>query len=264
MKAKRLQPRRVLTAICLSMAVSLAAVAFGETPVNSPQPSSPLTGDEVVRRMIERNLQRAKALHAFQGTRVYHLRYQGFAISKEAEMVTSIVYQAPDTKQFTEVSQTGSKLIVDKVFRKLLETEQEALKDENRTRTALNTDNYNFTLTGYEAGTPSSNYVFQVEPRNPTKFLYRGKIWIDAQDFAVSRMEVEPAKSPSFWTKKSEISHTYAKVGGFWLPKQNRSVSTIRLGGQAVLTIDYKDYKILDAQAVQSVNQVSRLAKGAH
>jgi len=77
-------------------------------------------------------------------------------------------------------------------------------------------------------------------------------------------MEVEPAKSPSFWTKKSEISHTYAKVDGFWLPKQNRSVSTIRLGGQAVLTIDYKDYKILDSQAVHSVDQVSRLVQATH
>jgi len=216
-----------------------------------------------VQRMIEGNLRRAEALHAFQGTRIYHLKYQGFPISREAEMVTAIVYQAPDSKQFTEVSHTGSKLIVDKVFRKLLESEQEALKAENRARTALNTENYNFTLTAYESDGPTPSYIFHVEPKTPSKFLYRGKIWIDAHDFAVSRMEVEPAKSPSFWTKKSEISHTYAKVDGFWLPKQNRSVSTIRLGGQAVLTIDYTDYKILDRSAAQPTNQVSRMVRAA-
>jgi len=77
-------------------------------------------------------------------------------------------------------------------------------------------------------------------------------------------MEVEPAKSPSFWTKKSDIRHTYAKVAGFWLPKQNRSVSTIRLGGQAVLTIDYNDYKIVDPLAAPSGSQVTRLAPATH
>ncbi len=263
MNTTRFQQRLAFASLLFLVAV-LATAALGQAPASNSQQSLPLSGDEVVRRMIERNLQRANALHGFQGTRVYHLRYQGFAISREAEMVTSIFYQAPDTKQFKEVSQTGSKLIVDKVFRKLLETEQEALKEENRARTALNTDNYNFKLVGYESDAASPSYLFQVEPKNPTKFLYRGKIWIDAQDFALSRMEVEPAKSPSFWTKKSEISHTYAKVDGFWLPKQNRSVSTIRLGGQAVLTIDYKDYKILDSQAVHSVDQVSRLVQATH
>ncbi len=234
MNTTRFQQRLAFASLLFLVAV-LATAALGQAPASNSQQSLPLSGDEVVRRMIG-----------------------------EAEMVTSIFYQAPDTKQFKEVSQTGSKLIVDKVFRKLLETEQEALKEENRARTALNTDNYNFKLVGYESDAASPSYLFQVEPKNPTKFLYRGKIWIDAQDFALSRMEVEPAKSPSFWTKKSEISHTYAKVDGFWLPKQNRSVSTIRLGGQAVLTIDYKDYKILDSQAVHSVDQVSRLVQATH
>ena len=248
-----------LGAICLLLGSSLAPPAVGQSPVASAPGSSPLSGDEVVRRMVQRNQQRADALRSFQGTRTYHLTYQGFPIRREAEMVTTIIYRAPDSKQFTEVSQTGSKLIVDRVFRRLLESEQEALKDENRARTSLNTDNYNFTLTAYEADAQSPNYVFQVEPKNPSKFLYRGKVWIDAHDFAVSRMEVEPAKSPSFWTKKSEISHVYAKVDGFWLPKQNRSVSTIRLGGQAILTIDYSNYKILDPPAPQHANQVSRM-----
>ena len=43
-------------------------------------------------------------------------------------------------------------------------------------------------------------YVMRVEPLRETKFLYRGTIWIDSQDFAVTRIEAEPAKNPSFWT----------------------------------------------------------------
>jgi hypothetical protein len=253
MDAKR---RLALCETYVIFASYLASAALGQASVRIAAPR--LSGEEVVARMVQRNQQRADALRGFQGTRTYRLTYQGFPIRREAEMVTTIVYRAPDSKQFTEISQSGSKLIIDRVFRRLLESEQDALRAENRTRTALNTENYNFTLTAYESG-PPQNYVFQVEPKNPSKFLYRGKVWIDAQDFAVSRMEVEPAKSPSFWTKKSEISHVYAKVDGFWLPKQNRSVSTIRLGGQAVLTIDYNDYKILGPPAAQPANQVSRV-----
>jgi hypothetical protein len=37
------------------------------------------------------------------------------------------------------------------------------------------------------------------------------------------------------------------KVGDFWLPARNESVSYIRLGGRATLTIEYKDYRVIDA-----------------
>jgi hypothetical protein len=36
----------------------------------------------------------------------------------------------------------------------------------------------------------------------------------------------------------------YTKVRGFWLPAQNRSVSTTRLGRRAELSIEYKEYEI--------------------
>jgi len=256
-------PRPFMTKLSSALVLGawLTAAAVGQTSMAlSPlQFAVPLAGAEVVKRMVERNLERASALRAFEATRTYRLEYRGFPGNREAEMVTSVVYQAPESKKFTVVSQNGSKLIIDRVFRKLLEGEQEAMKAENRIRTALNTDNYNFELTGCESSGPDSNYVFQVEPKSPSKFVYRGKIWVDARDFAVSRMQVEPAKSPSFWTKRSQIEHTYAKVDAFWLPKYNRSVSTIRLGGQAVLTIDYTQYKIRDPLAGASAGEVTQL-----
>ena len=248
------------------LSIGITAIAFGQTSTASPSPKllAPLTGEEVVKRMVQRNLERSNALRSFQATRTYRLEYRGFPGNREAEMVTNIVYQAPDSKEFNVVSQNGSKIIIDRVLRKLLESEQEAMKAENRARTALNTDNYTFQLTGYETSGWDANYVFQVEAKNPSKFVYRGKIWVDAKDFAVSRMQVEPAKSPSFWTKQTEIEHTYAKVEGFWLPKQNRSVSTIRLGGQATLTIDYSSYKIRDPLATAPSSHLTHLTTATH
>ena len=209
--------------------------------------TAPLDTRQVVENLVRMNRQRAEALRAYQGNRTYHLIYRGFPGSRSAEMVVAVSYQSPESKEFTIQSQTGSQLIIDRVFKKLLESEKEALEAENQRRTALNTDNYVFALVGYERTSAGSTYVLALEPKVKSKFLYRGRIWVDGSDFAVTRIEAEPAKSPSFWTKNTEIEHVYVKVSDFWLPQRNHSVSRIRLGGQAELTIDYTDYRITDA-----------------
>ena len=66
-------------------------------------------------------------------------------------------------------------------------------------------------------------YVLSVEPISPSKFLYKGKIWVDAAEFAVAKMEVQPANNPSFWISRTLIHHTNGITNGFWLPEQNRS-----------------------------------------
>jgi hypothetical protein len=164
-----------------------------------------------------------------------------------------VKYLSPGTKEFIVQSATGSTLIVDKVFKKLFEAEKEALDAEIQRRSSLNDDNYRFTMIAYENGPSGAEYVLNVEPRRNDKFLYRGRIWVDAGDFAVVRLEAEPAKNPSFWTKNSVIEQVYMKVGDFWLPARNHSISTIRFGGRAELTIDYNDYEITGASTVASL-----------
>ena len=124
---------------------------------------------------------------------------------------------------------------------------------EVQRHTALNGDNYDFTLIGRESTPLGSMYVLIVEPKTKDKFLYRGRIWVDAEDFAVARLEAEPAKNPSFWTKSNEVEQVYMKVNGFWLPSRNHSVTTIRLGGRAELTIQYNNYQITGADPVANL-----------
>src|SRR6185369_11799458 len=159
-------------------------------------------------------------------------------------------YRSPGTKEFTIQSTTGSKVIIDQVFKKLLLAEQETLAADAQRGAALNGDNYDFTLVGYESTPFGSMYVLIVEPRTKDKFLYRGRIWVNAEDFAVARLEAEPAKNPSFWTRSSEVEQVYMKVSDFWLPAHNHSSTAIRLGGRAELTIQYNDYQITGADPV--------------
>jgi hypothetical protein len=196
------------------------------------------------------NRHRFQALHAYRGTRVYRVEYRGYPGPRSAEMVVNVKYLSPVTKEFTVQSATGSKLIINKVLKKLLKAEKEALDAKIQRRSALSDDNYRFTMIGYESRLSGATYVFTVEPRTNDKYLYRGRIWVDAGDYAVVRLEAEPAKNPSFWTKKAEIVQVYMKVSDFWLPAYNHSVTAIRLGGHAELTIDYKDYVIMGASRV--------------
>jgi hypothetical protein len=215
---------------------------------------SPLPVEDVVRNLQQKNAERAAALEEFAGTRVYRLQYRGIPSDHDAEMVVSMTFHAPAAKQFSVLSQTGSKFIVEHVFMKLLEGEQEAASDENRRRTALSTDNYDFALAGYESDADGGRYILDLLPKTRNKFLYRGKIWVDDKDFAVVRIEGEPGKNPSFWIKKTEIAHRYVKVNDFWLPAENHTESVTRLGGRAILSIEYRDYKITRANALPVEN----------
>ena len=71
------------------------------------------------------------------------------------------------------------------------------------------------------------------------------------------RIEGEPAKNPSLWIKKTEVKHRYVKVNDFWLPAENHTESVIRLGGRAILSIEYKDYKITKASPLPG-NETAR------
>lgn len=237
----------VVVGICES--VALAQQDRFSTMVQT----APLTAEQVVKNLEERNRERDKALSQFQGTRNYRMQYRGFPGDRDAEMVVEMTYVSPATKKFTVVSQRGSKFIIDHVFKKLLEGEEEALGKENRERTALNTTNYDFTLDGYEVTGAGARYVLSVVPKSKNKFLYLGRIWVDAEDFAVARIKAEPAKNPSFWIKKSVIEHTYVKVNDFWLPLENHTESSVRLGGRAILSIEYKDYRITKADRLNKV-----------
>ena len=218
------------------------------------QPALPTLGaDQVVQRLMEKNRERSDTLQHYIGRRIYRLEYRGFPASADAAMEVEVNFDAPATKRFTIVNATGSKLIQNRVFHRLLETEEQAGDSSNRKHTELGPDNYTFSL----AGTEGTNYVLNVEPKEESRFLYRGKIWVDAHDFAVTRIEAQPARNPSFWTTKSVIHHTYQKVdNGFYLPKENKTVTSVRLGGVATLTIEYDSYQVTVAKPIASARRI--------
>jgi hypothetical protein len=197
-----------------------------------------LSAKAIVEKMMKANERRAAQLGSFQAKRWYHLQYHGFLGGRDANMEVLATYSAPNTRSFSVLSESGSKLLLNRILMKLLDSEERAFRNQKSFQ--LSPANYDFQLLGSERQADGSVcYILSVKARQPNEFLYNGKIWVDANDFAVRRMEGEPSKSPSFWIKDTQIQSRWEKIGNFWFIAHNQSVSHVRMGGFATLSIDY-------------------------
>lgn len=236
----------------------LLAIAFGlmfavPTPLLTAQTAvSTVTTSEIVQQLVEHDAARAERLSYYVSRRRYHLEYRGFPSTMEATLDAEITYDAP-VKTFRVLSESGSRTLINHVLLRLLASEQQAAGDPRKN--ALTPDNYRFMLLGTTIESGRKLYILQVDPKSSRKFLYRGKIWVDGDDYAVVRIEAQPAENPSFWIRDTQIRHIYEKQGNYWLPKHNVSVTKVRMGGTATLTIDYENYNYV--RAVDSALQPS-------
>ncbi len=203
----------------------------------------PLTADEVVARLVAMEAARAQALRSYTVICTYHVENQ----QRRADLVARMTYRWPDEEQFTVISQSGSSVLQKLVLKRAMESEKESTRTAVQRASAINPDNYVFDLVGSEPDGKRQFYVLTLTPKANSKFCFRGRIWVDDQDFAVVREEGQPARNPSWWLKGAEFRQSFKKVGDFWLTDRMESRSQVRLFGSSALTIDYTDYKILDA-----------------
>lgn len=221
--------------VCTTMAVSATiSIANAQTvpPVNT-----------IVERIQLHETNQSRELKHYEAIRHYQVQYKGFGTHIAAKMDVDLNFDSLSGKTFRIVSQSGSKLLCDKVLKRAVDSEEEASKD--KTSTALTPANYRFELIGSEQVAGRQAYILRVDPLKKSKFLYRGRVWVDSVDYAVVKIEVEPAENPSFWISSTQIDYSNSKIDGVWLPQKNRSESKIRVGGTAVLTIDYGTYHVI-------------------
>ena len=167
-------------------------------------------------------------------------------------MEVEVTYDASSGKKFRILSQSGSKALRDGVLKRAIDSEQEASQDKNLS--ALSAENYTFRFAGVGDVGARPAYILDVEPVHKNRFLFRGRVWVDASDFAVAKIEAEPAKNPTFWVSRTVIRYTNAKIDGFWLPKRSQSESKVRIGGTAVMTINYGRYDIVPESREASIS----------
>jgi hypothetical protein len=190
--------------------------------------------------MTAHDSERQAALHGYTAIRRYVLENRNH--HKRAEMLVRMTCREDGSKQFEVVSADGWGGARKHVFPRLLEAEIEAARPGLRERSRITADNYTFEMTGRQDVRGRPAYVIAIEPKTPNKYLASGRIWVDAEEYAIIRIEGKPAKNPSFWVKSVHFVHDYDKSGSFWFPVLDHSVTDVRIFGSTEMTIEYFDY----------------------
>ena len=235
---------------------SVASIAQGQSFGSQARPedarltySSPasLTGDEIVARMLERNRLRNEQLRRYSAVRTYEIRNSEGKLAAQA--VVRVDYLAPDKKTFNKTSEKGSGIVRHLVFDRLIQSESETSSGREHRNSAITSANYTFALSGEDDIGPYHCFVLEAAPKSREKYLFEGKIWVDAQDFAIVKIAGHPAKKPSFWINRADFVRQYQRIDGFWLPYRDETSVEVKIYGRRVFTVDHQQYVINPLQA---------------
>jgi hypothetical protein len=223
---------RALLTVLLLLSPRSAVAADGSSQLPS--------AEEIVARMGARDLQRQARMEGYVGTRRYVLENRH--LHKHAEMLARVQGEGDGTKHFAVLSEDGWNAANKHVLRKMVESEAETSRPEMRSKTKINTENYDFEVVGIESVGDRTSYVLEVNPKRKDKYLFQGRIWVDVEDYALVRVEGSPAKNPSFWTKSTHFVQTYKKSGPVWFPVSTQSTTEVRVFGTTNVNIEYFNY----------------------
>lgn len=202
-------------------------------------------GPTLFSEVAARNQLRDAGLQCYSVLRTYEVTNAAGRVRAACKVL--VRYDPPHPKSFQVLEQDGSHVIDDMVLRPLMQHEAKASSGATRQEAAISPANYEVELLGEDNLDGRPCYVLRATPRRRDKYLFEGRIWIDAQDLAVAKIEGQPARNPSFWIKKVHFTRRYQKIGEYWLPREDTSTSDVKIFGKHTLAIHYEDYRIGDS-----------------
>lgn len=256
---------RILTIVVLvAMTSSKPAVAKQRASANTTQgtvallqpPPPGLTGDKVIAKLLDHNKLQNARLRQYSVVRKYEVRNTQRKLAAQA--IVLVDYHAPSTKTFQKTSEKGSWVVRHLVFDRLISAEKtETVTGREHHDSAITTANYRFSLLGEQDLGPYHCFVVEATPKRKDKYLFEGRIWLDAQDFAVVRIAGQPAKKLSFWIRRVDFVRQYQKIDGFWLPYKDETSVDVRFYGKRIFTVEHADYSINDGNSSKNKVQDS-------
>ena len=236
-----------LAAITLAGIVAMAVAANAQSdrhdlsaevkaPVESP--TAEINGAQLLSELAVHDQIRNAALLAYTEMRTYQLVDAGGKV--RAQESGQMEYRAPGKMTFISSSEAGSGLVRRLAFNPLIDSEIEAASGKQLQDSAITPANYTFDLLGEEYVGANRCFVVWATPKRPDKYLFEGKIWIDADEYAIVRVAGHPARKLSFWIDQVNFVREFQRIDGFWLPRNDQTFVQVKLYGQRVLTIDHQ------------------------
>lgn len=207
------------------------------------------TMKEIVEGMRAHEEWQDRHLVEYQAERKFYAENKRFDLKSTLDVKT--VFRRPDVLRSEVVHSEGSKLIRERVFDKILEAEQETQSKAVREQIKIIPENYHLDLQAREDCSGRACYRLKISPKRKDKYSIEGQIWLDAEDWAIVRLQGSPSKRPSFWTQHTEIERQYKRIDGLWLCESMKSISDIFIGGRSTLQIDYSYLAVTQTHPVR-------------
>jgi negative regulator of sigma E activity len=220
---------------------SLRQIVIGALLLTTMAGSETPSSDAILARLETETNRRHALLKEYSGSRQYTL--QNLRFGKQAAVAVLMSYHQTVGESYTVVTRSGSDAlngIVDKV----LASEAGESSPLANARHQITAANYRVRLLGNETVAGRICYVLALAPRIKNRFLIVGKAWVDADSYAVVRLEGQFAASISMLVGAPRISEEFIEVNGFWLPGHVRSVTSSFLLGPTALDILFSNYQL--------------------
>jgi hypothetical protein len=161
----------------------------------------------------------------------------------------AITEYSPETGFRYEITgEGGSGYIRSRVFKALLDAEQDVIARGETARSSLAPSNYTFQANGID----SDGLVnVLLSPRRKERVLVAGMMALNPADGALVRLQGRLAKNPSFWIKDVDIVRSYARVHGAVVPVSLDTRAQVKFLGEATLRMTYV-YSEIDRRPLAS------------
>jgi hypothetical protein len=233
------------------LAVLLGAVTIATAFVTAEPAPTPSALEPALHRFLSRA---DEPLVTYRATRRLEGRNERFNVSGWMEIAAELT---ADGFHYRVIDEGGSDLIRRRVFRSMLENEEQIFANGDAARSSFTATNYD--LTTAAASEPGLVKLF-ARPKRKDVTLIDGAVYITDTDADLVRVEGRLAKSPSFWTRRIDVVKQYARVGGLRVPVRVESTAQIRLAGTSTMTMTYA-YEMINGVNVGASPAVVALAR---
>jgi hypothetical protein len=257
---KQFKPLLALSLFAALMAAGVGASAQSDrhelfveikSPVESP--AGEISGSHLLAELTTHDQVRNAALLSYTELRTYQLTDASGKV--RAQQSGQMEFHAPGKLTFVSNSEAGSGVVRRLAFNPLISSEIEAASGKTLEESAITPANYTFEILGEEYVGPNRCFVAWASPKRPDKYLFEGKVWIDAEEFAIVRVAGHPARKLSFWIDQVNFVREFERIDGFWLPRKDQTFVQVKLYGQKVLTIEHQYYAVSRERKTEESSQ---------
>jgi hypothetical protein len=151
----------------------------------------------------------------------------------------------------------GAGSIRHRVFRAVLEGERKSSRRMSGSEALITPENYEFEPEGAVDG---GLIRVRATPRRKDPMLVDGALFVRPEDGDLVRLEGHLSKRPSFWTRRVDVVHRFARLAGVRVPISVESNAQVLFVGRGTFTMTW-DYDSINGVPLH--NAAPRLAEHA-